>query len=677
MSFSLLHPFFLLGALGVAVPIYLHLKRREPHNLIRFSAVRFLDDNPHPRKSPWRLRDILLFLVRLCSLLALIAAFAWPYLREEGSFVVKESRVYILDNTLSRQAEGGFVRDREQLTSLIRGAGRELQIAVIELKTQPSVIAGFSENHEAAEQKTKNLQPSYQRGSFLPAFRLANTLLQNSLGEKKRIILLTDNQENQWSENLNVPPFLKDVEVEIPKTPHRNLPNLSVAEAKAQRIFLGEKALVNFTAEITHQGKIAEATVILRINDQEVMNKKVSLADKPERFVFQTQWEASPSLALSGVVEISGEDDSMAADNSVYFSLPPVQEGKVAVLCQSQFLRLALSPEIMRGHWDTHFIEPSKIAAELETANDAEVLCIESSYLQSADARKLLWRYITNGRGVFLMMNRVTAVTKGFVKELGFECLPEDSSKAGSANLQYLFANHPVFHPFTSPDYGNIMEVKVTDPIRLRSTQAVSLLFSDKGEPLFFQNVKQPGKLFVSAFAFERNQTSWPVHPTFIPFLDLCLQNARPSDPMPTSFEPGEVFIQNLGTNSLVREVVLKTPTGMRSSAVLHGKLQLLIPEKPGLYSLTYRGVSDIERIIAVNASPKESQLRFTVKPDALQAWQMISTSSGAKQTAGLDATPPNISSIWQQKIWWFLLVAALCGLALEGFWVHGRRKTA
>ncbi len=47
-------------------------------------------------------------------LLALVAAFAWPYLRGANTAPVKESRVYILDNTLSHQANDGFRRDRDR-----------------------------------------------------------------------------------------------------------------------------------------------------------------------------------------------------------------------------------------------------------------------------------------------------------------------------------------------------------------------------------------------------------------------------------------------------------------------------------------------------------------------------------------------------------------------------------
>src|SRR2546423_10711004 len=96
MTFSLLYPLALLGALAIAAPIWLHLRRKIETNLVRFSAVRFLDDQPQPRRSRLRLRDVLLFALRALALLLLVAAFARPYRPADDRQVVPESRDYIL-----------------------------------------------------------------------------------------------------------------------------------------------------------------------------------------------------------------------------------------------------------------------------------------------------------------------------------------------------------------------------------------------------------------------------------------------------------------------------------------------------------------------------------------------------------------------------------------------------
>ena len=254
MPFSFLNPWFWLGALAIAAPIWLHLRRRRETNIVEFTALRFLEDQPQPRRSPLRLRDLVLFALRVLALLALVAAFAWPYLRGANTAPIRESRVYILDNTLSHQANDGFAHDRDRVLSDISKGPGDVQMAVIELTSVPRVVVSFGESREAARQKLKELEPSFQRGSYLAAFRQANSLLGNSLGDQKRIILLGDNQENQWTENANSPPFLRNVQIDLPKISALGLPNLSLAEPRVQRIFLGDKSLVNFTVKLGHTG---------------------------------------------------------------------------------------------------------------------------------------------------------------------------------------------------------------------------------------------------------------------------------------------------------------------------------------------------------------------------------------------------------------------------------------
>jgi hypothetical protein len=678
MPFSFLNPWFLLGALAIGVPVWLHLRRRTETNLLRFSALRFLDDNPEPRRSPLRLQDILLFALRVLAVLLIVGAFAWPYLLGKELVVVRESRVYILDNTLSHQAGDGFTRDRNQIAEELRQAGPDLQVAVIELTGQPRVVAGFSDEREEARGKLTALAPSFQRGSYLAAFRQAHTLLAASLGEAKRIIFCTDSQENQWQENLNTPPFLRSIPIELRKPGLTNAPNAALSEPRLQRIFLGEKSLVNFTVKLTHSGEAATARVSLQANGQTVENRTVELTNHPGTILLQGQWEADPARWLRGVVCVEATPDQLAGDNQVFFSLPPVREGKVALLALSPYLRLALSTDVMRGQWEMRQIEPARLAGELATGKDAEVLVLESSYLQSVDARRLVERYLSNGRGVLLLVNRATPVIAAELRELGFEVTSAGlSDPPQREHLHYIFSNHAIFHPFLSPDYGNLLEVTLGAHPRLKPLQALPLVFSESGEPLFFQGTKFSGKLFVAAFGLEREQTSWPTHVTFIPFLDLCLQNARPEDATPLDYEPGAVSVVGLASDSPVQEVVLRDDRGeLQRAPVVQGRAQVRLPDRPGLYAVTYDSGAEPEKVFSVNPSAKESQLSYLDSPEALKLWQLERSGESPKAVQRPVPARLTLAAILQQRLWWWLLVGGLAALLIEMLWTSMKAKT-
>ena len=226
MSLAFFYPLAWLGALAVGVPIWLHLRRRHETSLVRFSALQFLDDQPLARRRPLWPRDWPLLLLRLVALMLLVAAFTWPYVPGRADdAAIQESCVYILDNTLSNQAIGDgvansvFEKARDELVREVSAAGRERQIAIVELTAMPRVLAGFGDDRAEAIDRLRALKPTFQRGSYLAAFRAADSLLRQSLGAKKRIVLAGDSQENQWTEAGQVLPFLEDVESRSRRSP--------------------------------------------------------------------------------------------------------------------------------------------------------------------------------------------------------------------------------------------------------------------------------------------------------------------------------------------------------------------------------------------------------------------------------------------------------------------------
>ena len=62
---SLLYPLMALGVLAVGVPLWLHLRRRDEDNLVEFSTLRFLDEQPIARARPLWPRNWPLLLLRI------------------------------------------------------------------------------------------------------------------------------------------------------------------------------------------------------------------------------------------------------------------------------------------------------------------------------------------------------------------------------------------------------------------------------------------------------------------------------------------------------------------------------------------------------------------------------------------------------------------------------------
>ena len=80
MSFGLLTPLFLAGLAAIAIPVLVHLVRREEHLSFRFPSLMFLERIPVREHRRRTIRHWWLLLLR-CLIVALLSfAFAQPFI---------------------------------------------------------------------------------------------------------------------------------------------------------------------------------------------------------------------------------------------------------------------------------------------------------------------------------------------------------------------------------------------------------------------------------------------------------------------------------------------------------------------------------------------------------------------------------------------------------------------
>src|ERR1700674_2760728 len=76
---SFLSPLFLAGAAAAAIPLVLHLLKREPEPRVKFAAVKLLRRAPVELTEKRHLRELLLLALRVATLVLLAIAFARPF----------------------------------------------------------------------------------------------------------------------------------------------------------------------------------------------------------------------------------------------------------------------------------------------------------------------------------------------------------------------------------------------------------------------------------------------------------------------------------------------------------------------------------------------------------------------------------------------------------------------
>jgi hypothetical protein len=460
MSLAFLYPLALFGAAAVAVPVWLHLHRRFHGQVVRFSALRFLHDEPLARRAPLRVKHPLLLALRALAVVLLATAFAWPFDRSHVAAPSIESHVYVLDNTLSHQADGAWDRRRDELADTLRDLEAGAQVAVVELATQPRVLVPFGQDRAAAVQAVRTLEPTFERGSFAAALRLADTLLRSSISDQRRLRIYSDHQANQYEEMLQSPPFLEAVEVEAPQVAIESRPNLALARPQLRRMLTGDRSLLELAVELFHQGDASSAALGVTANGRPVFQRTLDLVDQPNRVVLSIRWDEPRGVAVRGEAVVAGRPDLLAGDDRVYFALPPVRRGRATLVAQSTYLRAAFAPDVMQEAWDARTAEPTEALATARRGELADLLCIEAHYFRDSTAAKILVeQYIDSDRGVLLLLDDATPEVAAVLKQFGFTLDAKPVVSSDPRPTGFVQRDHPIFQPFRSPDFGNLTSV--------------------------------------------------------------------------------------------------------------------------------------------------------------------------------------------------------------------------
>lgn len=122
-----LFPTFLFALLAVAIPILIHLFSFKRYKTVYFSNVNFLKDIKKESKKKSRLKQLLILLARILTLVFLVFAFAQPYIPANRDAKKQSSQlvaVYI-DNSFSMNA----LSEQGQLLEVARNKALEICLA--------------------------------------------------------------------------------------------------------------------------------------------------------------------------------------------------------------------------------------------------------------------------------------------------------------------------------------------------------------------------------------------------------------------------------------------------------------------------------------------------------------------------------------------------------------------
>ncbi|MBT8395556.1 MAG: BatA domain-containing protein, partial [Gemmatimonadetes bacterium] len=203
MPFQFLVPAFLLGLAALAIPILVHLTRKQRAKVVQFPSLMFLERVPFRAESKSRIHHWLLLLLRAFTVALVVAAFARPFFTDPavaaGAGTGPRELVVLLDRSYSMGIGDRWDRGKEAARDAFLGLGPLDRASLAVFGRNAAVVVRSTSDRERLLSAVDSLQVSDEATSYGPGLKLAQTVLEETELPARELVLVGDFQRAGWT----------------------------------------------------------------------------------------------------------------------------------------------------------------------------------------------------------------------------------------------------------------------------------------------------------------------------------------------------------------------------------------------------------------------------------------------------------------------------------------------
>src|SRR5436190_2980939 len=278
---SFLNPFLLFGSLALAIPVLIHLVRREKSEIVPFSSLMFLLKVPKRAIRQQKIKNLLLMALRLLILALLVGAFARPYMTQpskpSAAGASNRGIVMMLDNSYSMQYGDNFQKLKAEAQKRIDAMRATDRMAVVAFNENGSLLSRPTSDKNALKAVVDTLEPSGFGTRYYEAFTLADPALTEFGGDQKQLIVISDFQKNGWNRSSRESVIATDVKIETVNLAVQNPNNVGIESVSVDQTSFTRTYTGRVIARIHNYRKDVpvDVTVTVSLNDKEIDRKKL------------------------------------------------------------------------------------------------------------------------------------------------------------------------------------------------------------------------------------------------------------------------------------------------------------------------------------------------------------------------------------------------------------------
>jgi hypothetical protein len=625
---SFLSPLFLAGLAAAAIPVLLHLLKREPETRLQFSAVKLLRGAPVEHSQRQYLRDLLLLALRVAALLLLALAFARPFFRSAAYGATSGITVVAIDTSLSMSAGRQFERAKQLAKEAVDRAPASDVVGIVTFADQAAIALQPVADRTMAKSAVEAATTGFGATSYRAALATAADMASAHGGDRSTIVVVTDLQESGWDagDRITVPESARIEVLDVGAPP----PNLAVTALRAT----GDRVV----ATVRNAGPRArDARVELTVDGR--------LAGEAGAAIGPNQ-SADVTLpgARGGSAAVSVSDgDGVLGDNARYVVLEDTGRPSVLVVTASGdvsreafYVQHALTAPGPGGPaYQVAGVGASQLGTwdSARLARHAAILLLSTRGLERR-GRELLAEYLQKGGGLLMAagpkVDGVVAadVLGGRVSLTGPAAAAEGAPESVTRTLAPADTRHPVFRAFSAGG-ATLGLVKVQRVTTIGAAGCQTLARLTTGEAALVDCAQGKGRALVFASDFDNDWNDFPLHSAFVPFLHESVR-----------------YLAG-GTRPAGEYLVAAVPAG--------------VPAKPGIATLAQPvDAGGTARQVAINVDPAESeQGRLSAEEFQTAVTRLKDVSRSAPH---LEASQQEE----QQHIWQYVLGVMIATMIVE-----------
>lgn len=662
-----LAPLFLFGLLAAAIPLAIHLIRREKPPQVAFSSLRFLKQTTRKLVLFQQIQQWLLLLLRALLICLLVFAFARPlfYQTTVSNLMQTEpqSVVILTDTSLSMRYGEQYDRLQSQAAALLGELNPADEVAVVSFSSAPRQVRDLSTDHGSMHAFLQSMDgPDYAVSRFYPALRMADDLLDGAQHERRRVVLLSDFQAAGMEGGDPSWLLSPGVSLETIDVGDAQVRNLTLADVRSPARLVRGVSDYEVLARVRSTGtvNVSQGRLSLSINGEVVAEEFVDLSDASEAVVsIPVEFDADGSYA--GELLISGDD--FPVDNRYYFSVDVQAGTRVLVVngapSQNWYEDAAhwfvLAIEGVEAAYQVQVIEPQTLAADVLANNDVVALLNVGSLEASQHAA--LESFASEGGGVFLAPGDRSAVAD-FNAQLSALAPGRLESLVTLADNDYLLIadrdrRHPVLAPLDVEWAARFQGYWQVEP---HVDSDVVMRFDNAAPALLDREVGQ-GRVMMMTSPLDLSLSNLPLQGLYLPFVHESLEYLSNVQQRDRSYRVGDTIDFRADLVGGPAALTLPDGTQMQLSEV-DAQHQ---PREPGFFRL---GEQEDAILYAVNIQPGAGDMRRMPPSQLLD--RIINPETAPRRSERVRSAQLMQDIEQPQRLWWWILLLVLLLMLAE-----------